>query len=68
MLKIKYPKDERVWVSYRSSDGELKYIITSKQIRDCYFLYELVDGAFKKLGKAKTPILLENKFKFKDKL
>lgn len=66
--KIKYPKDEIVWVSYKNSNGELKYIITSKQSREFYFLYELVDNAFKKIGKAKTPTFLENKYKFKDNL
>ena len=68
MSKIKYPKDEKIWVSYNNSNGELRYIITSKQTRDFYFLYELADGVFKKIGKAKTPTFLENKYKFKEKL
>lgn len=42
--------------------------MTSKPIRDFYFLYEVVDGEFKKLGKAKNPTELEEKFKVRDKM
>lgn len=38
------------------------FILTSKESREFYFLYELVDGEFKKLGKARTPKELEDKF------
>lgn len=39
------------------------FIITSKESsRDYYFLYELVDGPFKKLGRARSPKELEEKF------
>lgn len=58
MTKIKYPKGEKVWVSYYSESHELKFIITSKPTRDAYFLYELINDEFKKLGKAKTPTKL----------
>lgn len=61
-MTIKYPKGEIVWVSYRNSDGELAFIITSKPIRDLYFLYEVVDKEFKKVGKSKNPVELEKKF------
>lgn len=37
-------------------------ILTSKESREFYFLYELIDGEFKKLGKARTPKELEDKF------
>lgn len=59
---MKYPKGETVWVSYYNSDAELLFIITSKAIRDYYFLYEVVDGEFKKRGKAKNPTELEERF------
>jgi len=65
---MKYPKGETVWVSYYNSNKELLFIITSKPIRDFYFLYEVVDGEFKKLGKAKNPTELEEKFKVRDKM
>ena len=39
------------------------FIITSKESsRDYYFLYELVDGSFKKLGRARSPKELEEKY------
>ena len=57
-----YPKGEHVWVSYYDTSHKLVFIITSKEARDYYFLYELVDGKFKKLGRAKSPTELENKF------
>lgn len=65
---MKYPKGEIVWVSYYSTTGELKFIITSKQTRDFYYLYEVTDGEFKKLGKASSPIKLEEKFNLKERL
>lgn len=65
---MKYPKGEIIWVSYYNSNKELLFIMTSKPIRDFYFLYEVVDGEFKKLGKAKNPTELEEKFKVRDKM
>lgn len=53
MSEPKYPKGERV----------LRFILTSKDSRDFYFLYELVDGNFRKLGKARSPMELEEKFR-----
>lgn len=62
MKKFKYPKGERVWESYYNESRELKFIITSKPTRDAYFLYEFVNDEFKKLGKAKTPPELVEKY------
>lgn len=62
MSEIKYPKGERVWVTYYGSKHELCFIVTSKGNREYYFLYELNDGAFRKLGKARSPKELEDKF------
>ena len=44
------------------------FIVTSKPTRDFYFLYELVDGVFKKLGKAKSPLELEEKFNIHERM
>lgn len=63
-----YPRGEQVWTSYYNSSHELLFIVTSKPIRDFYFLYEVVDGAFKKLGKAKSPLELEEKFKVHERM
>lgn len=65
----KYPKGERVWVGYYNQAHELKFIVTSKEtMRDYYFLYELVDGEFRKLGKSRSPKELEDKFDVDKKL
>lgn len=65
---MKYPKGEIVWVSYYNTKGELRFIMTSKQARDFYFLYEVIDGEFKKLGKSNNPTKLEEKFNLKENL
>lgn len=62
MNKLKYPKGEKVWTSYYTSSGNLMFVLTAKPQRDAYFLYELIDGEFKKLGRSKSPLELENKF------
>jgi hypothetical protein len=68
MSEIKYPKGEIVWRTYLNASKEIKFIITSKPARDCYFLYELVNDEFKKLGKAKTPPDLVEKYDVKKKV
>ena len=61
--KLKYPKGETVWVSYRTTKNETRFILTSKSDdRSWYFLYELQGDTFKKLGKSKSPYELEEKF------
>lgn len=62
VAELTYPKGERIWVGYYSRDHELLFIMTSKESRDYYFLYELIDGKFKKLGRAKSPKELEERF------
>ena len=64
----KYPKGERVWGGCYNQAHELKFIITSKESRDFYYLYELVDGEFRKLGRSKSPKELEEKFEVDKKL
>lgn len=68
MDKLKYPKGETVWVTYHNTSEEIKFIITSKPARDAYFLYELIDNEFKKLGKAQTPTKLVETYDVKNKL
>ena len=68
MTDIKYPKGEHVWVGYYNRKGELLFIITSKETREWYFLYELADGVFKKIGKAKNPTELTERFHVTDKM
>lgn len=67
MEQIKYPKGERIWVGYYDPQKNLRYIMTSKENnRDHYFLYELVNSQFVKLGKARSPKELEDKFKLSE--
>lgn len=68
MGNLKYPKGEIVWTEYYTSSHELMFILTSKSSREYYFLYELVDGELKKIGRAKTPTELEIKNKIKERL
>ena len=69
MSNLQYPKGERIWVGYYNAQHELLFIMTSKETsRDHYFLYELVDGTFRKLGKARSPKELEAKFDVEKKM
>lgn len=62
-MKIKYPKNETVWVIYKDIDGRPVCIITSKLTGDYYFLYEVLpDGELNKLGRAHSPTELEEKY------
>ena len=61
--KLKYPKGERGWVSYYDPNGELLFIMTSKENdRSWYFLYKIENGKMVKLGKAHTPPELEKQY------
>ena len=58
-----YPKGETVWVQYHAAAGVLKYILTSKTgDRNTYYVYELANGVFQKLGRGRSPKELEEKF------
>lgn len=61
-MRHKYPRGEIVWISHYDKDNNLRYITTSKPTRDLYFLYELTDDGFVKLGKDKNPTVLEEKY------
>ena len=54
------PKNETIWVRYHFDSGE--YYITSKETREFYFLYKFDGKKAVKLGKAKNPQDLEEKF------
>ncbi len=55
------PKMERIWVERITDKGEI-YYITSKDIRDYYFLYKMDGDKAVKLGKDKSPLELEKKY------
>lgn len=52
-------KNEIVWLRGQDDDGNLKYVITSNTDKSWYYIY---DKDCQKLGKAKTPTELENKY------
>ena len=58
------PKGETAWMGYYDTSHNLRFLVTSKSNnREFYFLYEVVDGALKKLGKSRSPKELEDKHK-----
>lgn len=65
---MKYPKNEAVWVSYYTAENQLLFIITANRLRDCYYLYELREDKFTKLGRAKTPTELEVRFQVYERI
>ena len=63
MSDIVYPKNETVWLSHYRPGRQLVYIITSKKdTREWYYFYKVSDGKFQKMGKARTPPELIDKF------
>ena len=52
-------KNEVRWVSVYDINRNLRYAITSNKDRSVYYIY---DKDFKKLGKAKTPDELKEKY------
>ena len=56
-------KNEQAMVEYINKDtGRAVAVITSKYPGDVFFFYECVDGEFRKLGKANSPIELEIRY------
>lgn len=55
----KMSKNEIGWVEYCAEDGSVRYTITSSEDRSWYYIY---DASADRLGKARSPIELENKY------
>lgn len=62
------PKGEIVWVCYYSNSQNLVFILTSKADREWYYLYEVQADGLKKLGKAKEPPELEERYKVYERI
>lgn len=58
-MGIKIPKGEVLWETYVIK-GEERYIVTSKPVRDYYYIYEILGDSLKRLGKARTPVELRS--------
>ena len=59
----KIPSSEIEWVEYLSREHKPLFLLRSKEPRDFYFLYEILDDGYKRIGKATSPIALEEKYK-----
>lgn len=51
-----------VWVSHYDKEHDLRYIITSKPVRDSYSLYELKEGRFVRWGRGQDPQKLAERY------
>ena len=59
---MKIPKGEVLWTRY-GEGKRITHIITSKADRTMYFLYAVeADNSLKRVGKAKFPVELEEKY------
>ena len=57
------PKNEMIWVVYHKSSKEPPVaFITSKESREYYYAYRVVGDAYKKVGRARSPVELEEKY------
>lgn len=63
-----FPKGERIWTAYYGKRGELLFLLTSKESREYYFLYEYTGTEYKRLGKSKTPPELEQRFHVRERM
>lgn len=68
MNNIKYPKNELIWFHYYTQNHVFMFLSTSSYSRDCYYLYEFIDGKLVRLGKGKSPLELEDKFNVEQRL
>lgn len=55
------PKSEILWLTQKTNSGNT-YYITSKQQRDRYYLYQLIDGSAVKLCSDKNPARLLDQY------
>lgn len=55
------PSTETIWVTTTNDLGD-KYVITSKVTRDYYYIYKIDNDKAVKLGKADSPLELEQKY------
>jgi len=59
-INIKYPKNQRVWVTYSNEKQIPVYVVTSDISRSKYYLYKVnKDGGLTKLKTASMPLFEE---------
>ena len=66
--KVKYPRGEDICVTHFSRDNIPLFLITSKPITGCFYIYEFSGGTLVKLGKGQSPLELEEKFKVRKRM
>ena len=60
-------KDEHEMTSLLKDGVEIG-IITANQMGTIFYLYEVVDGRYRKLGKADNPLELERRYKMHERM
>lgn len=60
-IQFVVPKGEILMASYWDG-GECHHIITTKPTREFYYLYKVSGNKLAKVGKASTPVELEDKY------
>ena len=56
------PRTERIWLTRLTESGETYYITSKESDRNMYFLYRVDGDKAVKIGKAKSPADLEEKY------
>lgn len=56
------PRGEHAFTGYYNRKGILLFVITAKEARDYYYLYEVKDDVYTKLGRSRNPLELVEKF------
>lgn len=61
-------KGEHTMTSLRNKNGAEVGIITANQMETLFYLYEVADGHYKKLGKSDNPLELEARYKMDERM
>ncbi len=62
------PRGEHAFTGYYNRNGILLFVITAKEARDYYYLYEVKDDVYTKLGRSRNPLELVEKFKVLERI
>lgn len=61
-------KGEHAMTSLCGKGGVEVGLITANQLETMFYLYEVVDGHYRKLGKADSPLELEKRYKMYERM
>lgn len=68
MQRLPIPRGERRFVLYCGVDGVPLFVLTAKPARDFYYLYQVSNGTLKKLGRDRSPKVLEERFSVRKRM